>query len=245
MNISAIGGNSYSAYASMTQSASANSSKSLDTFSSNLISQLDADGDGALSNTEASGLSQDTFQLVDADSDGLMTQDEIKSALQKQQQSMPAPPPEGAGGMDTAQAASDVSSKMIETLDTDGDGSLSSTELEGLSSENFSASDTNGDGVISADELSSAIQSEMDSGATGPGEAEEGSFQSVFQNSVDASGGPGAPPPPPPTEEEEDSSTESTTSTGSSNSLMQQLMSMYQESSGYSAANTSTLSLTA
>jgi Ca2+-binding EF-hand superfamily protein len=58
--------------------------------------------------------------------------------------------------------ASDMASKLMSMLDSDGDGSISATEASASGGSDaasaFSALDTNGDGQISADELTSAVQ---------------------------------------------------------------------------------------
>ncbi|MFT3727273.1 MAG: EF-hand domain-containing protein [Terricaulis sp.] len=71
----------------------------------------------------------------------------------------PGPPP---GGM----SVSDVSSDIMSSLDTDGDGSISLEEAQANGNSDaasaFSALDTNGDGKIDTDELTSAVQSAHD-----------------------------------------------------------------------------------
>jgi Ca2+-binding EF-hand superfamily protein len=125
-----------------------------------MISEQDADGDGALSLDETK-LSEDAFNELDTDGDGLVSEEELATGLQAsleqmlqimQASGMTQPePPEGAP--DAGQVADDA----VSQLDEDGDGGLSQAE-SGVSSETFDALDLNEDGVVSAEELAEAMK---------------------------------------------------------------------------------------
>lgn len=72
----------------------------------------------------------------------------------------PGPPPGGG------KSAADVSSDIMSSLDTDGDGTISLEEAQANGNSDaataFSQLDTNGDGKIDTNELTSAVQSAHD-----------------------------------------------------------------------------------
>lgn len=156
-----------------------------------LFSKADTNGDGAIDKTELTTLMESTgtdqsvsaddlFSQMDADGDGQITQQEAKdtaSQLLEDLRSqfmqagmggmggMPPPPPGGGGpgGMDEEE--------MFTSIDTDGDGSISKTELsaffesapagngQALSVDDiFSQDDGDSDGLISKDEFLSAME---------------------------------------------------------------------------------------
>lgn len=90
-------------------------------------------------------------------------------------------------------SASDLASKIMEEKDSDADGLLSIEEI-GLSEEAFSNLDLNGDGSVSSDELQESISSMLDGMKNQTTTPEEfGSFLSELGIDV-----PHPPPPPPP-----------------------------------------------
>jgi Ca2+-binding EF-hand superfamily protein len=142
-----------------------------------VISQADGNGDGQLSQSEIAqalgvsgsandGLTQ-AFSKLDANGDGKLSADELTSAIQQQLA--------GVGGRHhhhgghKGVSSQDLASKIIGAGDTDGDGSLSQSELQNqlgkggvsMSSSDFAAAfgklDTNGDGTLSGAELAAAI----------------------------------------------------------------------------------------
>jgi len=163
----------------MSRSQTTQSTKSMqqvDTaeFASSMLESLDTDGDGALS-IEETDLSEDMFANFDTDGDGLHSLEELESALSEipsgaQGPSGPPPggPPPSGGQMD----ASEASSSLISSLDTDGDGVLSIEETD-LSEELFAEIDSDGDGVLAQEEVETFMS----------------------ENAPDAAGT--APPPPP------------------------------------------------
>ncbi|XPV75598.1 MAG: hypothetical protein ACNI27_13260 [Desulfovibrio sp.] len=67
------------------------------------------------------------------------------------------PPPGGA-----EKHAEEVSTNMIDELDTNGDGVLSADELSSVESDFFSTTDADGDGLLTQEELQSGVQSQME-----------------------------------------------------------------------------------
>lgn len=173
-----------------------------------LLSKIDADGSGGVSDTELQGLLDDVAQKsgvssqtsaadlikqYDSNGDGNLNADELGKTMQ----SVLPPPPstmafaQSRGDNDTAtgQAGDDLFGKV----DSDGDGAVSKTELQALleamsggtasqtgvsSDDAFSQLDTDGDGSLT--------QAEFDAGRpSGPG-AGTGGMQAMG----------GMPPPP-------------------------------------------------
>jgi Ca2+-binding EF-hand superfamily protein len=180
--------------ASLQQSPLADSGQDLTAVADKIMGGRDKDGDGSLSQDEflsgppkfdsrsSSVLLQaqeqsagdPLFARVDADSDGKLTSSELTDAL----------------GGSSASDATTLAQQVIDALDSDGDGAVSTDEFatarkaqaaEGAQAA-FTAADADGDGQLSETEFASALQK----GPGGPGGA----------------GGPppGGPPPggPPP-----------------------------------------------
>lgn len=110
---------------------------------------IDADGNGAVTPEElrAYGTAQaaERFAAADANGDGRLTAEEMAAAANTR--------------------IADRSARMIERLDTDGDGAISIEELTARSEEHgdgrrgqrfFGRLDTDGDGAISAEEYAEA-----------------------------------------------------------------------------------------
>ncbi len=171
-----------------------------------LLSKIDTDGSGGVSDTELQGLlddvakktgvssqtsAADLVKQYDANGDGSLNADELGKTMQ----SVLPPPPstmafaQSRGDSATGQAGDDLFGKV----DSDGDGAVSKTELQalleamsggtasqtGVSSDDvFSQLDTDGDGSLT--------QAEFDAGRpSGPGAGADG---------MQAMGG--MPPPP-------------------------------------------------
>lgn len=64
--------------------------KMLEEISSRFIADSDKDGDGALSSSEISGLSEEAFKGIDTDGDGKLTQAELKDAVSQQMEAIRA-----------------------------------------------------------------------------------------------------------------------------------------------------------
>lgn len=74
--------------------------------------QLDADGNGAITQAEFQAHAEARFAKVDADGDGFVTGEELKAAGDARR--------------------ADRAAKMVERFDTDGNGSLDASELEAM-----------------------------------------------------------------------------------------------------------------
>jgi len=159
-----------------------------------------------------------------------------------------------AKAKDPSQMLSDVTSKYLDSNDSDGDGLLSSTEATGLPSDTFSKIDTNGDGKLSQDEMIAAAKTQMEAMRAkfeaNASSKTQGSTQTTTTDSSDnellkalmpngPGGGrpPGPPPGPPPDatsstdSTSSSSSTSSTSSTSSSKSAYQSILDAYQQNS--------------
>lgn len=106
--------------------------------------------------------------------------------------SMRPPPPGG----DPAERAEEMTSKIMENQDSDGDGLLSSSEFD---SELLAKIDEDGDGNLSQAELQAGIQSAMEEGkaAFESGSAPSEDNRAFMQQMHELSG---IEPPPPPKE---------------------------------------------
>jgi|GEM_PF-2195419 len=151
-----------------------------------LISDLDTDGDGALSQSEVSnavGGKLDTtsgFAKLDTNGDGSLGADELQTALQSR---LGAHRHHG-GGLSHAHDAGAAATGLVSALDTNGDGSLSLEEITAAISggtdsttsgsgtsttaatttaastglaDTFGRLDANGNGQLSIDELTTAL----------------------------------------------------------------------------------------
>jgi hypothetical protein len=124
-----------------TTDASTTATKSRDSALKDLFSQLDGDGDGAISQTEfqdklgAGGTNADNadkvFAKLDADSDGSISLDELSSALKGKGQQAQAGGGAGGGGSEESSGASSTSvtnaDGSVTTSITYADGSTVST----------------------------------------------------------------------------------------------------------------------
>lgn len=136
-----------------------------------MISDLDSDGDGALSLEEAtaSGSSKaaEAFGALDIDGDGSLTSTELASSLEAM-----GPPPGGDGGPPPGgpppggpPPSSGMASDVLSSFDSDEDGGISLSEvLSATESEEsdettsaFASLDTDGDGKLSLAELTAAL----------------------------------------------------------------------------------------
>ncbi|MHA7877144.1 EF-hand domain-containing protein [Roseivivax sp.] len=99
---------------------------------------LDTDGNGSLSQAELSARAEARFAEADTDGDGLLTAEEMQAAREARR------------------AARE--SRMIERLDSNGDGALSFAELTDRRdpARLFERLDTDGDGALSPEEFAEA-----------------------------------------------------------------------------------------
>jgi Ca2+-binding EF-hand superfamily protein len=175
-----------------------------------LLSKIDADGSGGVSDTELQGLlddvakktgvssqtsAADLVKQYDANGDGSLNADELGKTLQ----SVLPPPPstmafaQSRSGDSSSAATGQAGDDLVGKVDSDGDGSVSQTELQALlevmsggtasktgvsSDQVFSQLDANGDGSLS--------EAEFDAGRPSGAEGEAGGMQAMG----------GMPPPP-------------------------------------------------
>lgn len=112
-----------------------------------MFNRVDGDGSGGVSQTELetfvaemssrTGDSIDTTDAVatyDSDGDGELSAEELKSFMEASGIMPPPPPPGGAGGMNGGgsddESTSASADSVISAYDTNGDGVLSSDELQ-------------------------------------------------------------------------------------------------------------------
>ncbi|MFN7156971.1 MAG: XopAW family type III secretion system calcium-binding effector [Acidovorax sp.] len=175
-----------------------------------LLSKIDADGSGGVSDTELQGLlddvakktgvssqtsAADLVKQYDANGDGSLNADELGQTMQ----SVLPPPPstmafaQSRSGDSSSTATGQAGDDLFGKVDSDGDGSVSKTELQALleamsggtasqtgvsSDEVFSQLDADGDGSLS--------EAEFDAGRPSGAGGEAGSMQAMG----------GMPPPP-------------------------------------------------
>jgi len=105
---------------------------------SKIFEELDTNGDGVLSADEISKAGKKAQNILgaDANGDGVVTKDELSADI-------------------TKKMASHRAHHIMSKLDTNGDGSLSTDEINngGSTAQSILPADTNGDGVVSMAEL--------------------------------------------------------------------------------------------
>ncbi|RMR25873.1 Calcium-binding protein [Pseudomonas amygdali pv. ulmi] len=152
---------SFSSYTSSTSGTASTNSKK---FQEELLAKLDTDGDGSIGKDElSSALSSDSkdgitvslskaFSDLDSNDDDSLDADELAAMT-------PPPPP--------MQSVDEQAEDLLGSLDSDGDGAISSDELTtGLSNAGstansnqvFDALDTDEDGTVSLEELVAGMQ---------------------------------------------------------------------------------------
>lgn len=135
-----------------------------------MMSSLDTNGDGVISQDEAqatgSANAAQAFATLDTNGDGSISQDELTNAVQQSGKHHHGHH-RHAG---SASSSGDAANALIQALDTDGQAGLSLGEVAtavggdastDAISRGFSALDANGDGSLSVSELTSAINSYM------------------------------------------------------------------------------------
>ena len=155
----------------------------------NFFNNLDQNSDGSIDKTEfATALqdmdgvsSNDIFSQLDTNGDSTISKDELSATLDKMDENMkknpPLPPPMGMmGGNGQASASSDEEkdTEIFNSLDTNGDGYISATELSAAHDEStankiMTEADTDNDGQISkseSDAFLASMQATMQAGAS-------------------------------------------------------------------------------
>jgi Ca2+-binding EF-hand superfamily protein len=130
---------------------------------SQIFKDLDTDGDGALSTDEVGKAGKHAKDILgaDTDGDGIVTQDELLSDItNKMNNGMMS-----LMGAMQPPSADDMANHIIDELDTDGDGQLSTDEISagGDRAQRILKDDADGDGYVTKDELVAGIQKNMSS----------------------------------------------------------------------------------
>jgi Ca2+-binding EF-hand superfamily protein len=157
----------------------------------NLFTAMDSDGDGTVSQTELEGyIEQQGGTQNEADSLYSMLDPSGGSGISESTLAGDAPqgpppggPPPGGmsgphhGGMHGAHSASDVANSLLQSMDSDSDGSVSQSEFESFVTSNggtkaqadadFSALDTSNSGSLSTSDFEKAIEQQQQNDSTG------------------------------------------------------------------------------
>jgi len=145
-----------------------------------ILKDLDTNGDGVLSTAEISKGGKFAQKLLEADSngDGNVTMDELISNITEKMKNGNMQPP----------SASDMASRIMDKLDTNGDGVLSADEISkgGKHAQRILGADANGDGNVTMDELISDITEKMKNGNMQPPSASD--MASSIMKALDTSG---------------------------------------------------------
>lgn len=165
-----------------------------------LMSELDADGDGAISAEEvgleaASAEAQEFFAAIDTDADGSLSETELDDMRSRMEEAMQALLASGGAGGMRAPMGPPPEPPSIASLDADEDGAVSAEEfgLDGASEavqQLFTEIDSDQDGTLSASEVEafdSQMQAAMEAtrprGEMGPPPPPDGSSTSVDSSS--------------------------------------------------------------
>ncbi|WPN48448.1 MULTISPECIES: XopAW family type III secretion system calcium-binding effector [unclassified Pseudomonas] len=161
----------YTSYTSTNTSNAATNSARSQQFQEELLARLDSNSDGSVDQDElGSALSQksddgllvslsENFADLDSDESGSLSSEEMAAMA-------PPPPPPG-----NAPADAELADALISALDANGDGVISSDELNALQASDrdsstitdnsttlFTALDSDGSGGVSSDELITALK---------------------------------------------------------------------------------------
>ncbi|MXU63840.1 EF-hand domain-containing protein [Oceanomicrobium pacificus] len=130
------------------------------------FSTLDTDGDGFVTEAEIAAAHAARFAEADTNGDGAIDADELKAAMDARHAEREARRAEGADAR---------LQKMIERLDTDGNGTLSAEEMQPRGTGRmFERLDTDGDGKISQAELEAAKDKMKERRGKGKGKRGDG-----------------------------------------------------------------------
>ena len=106
------------------------------------FSDLDADGDGQLTQEELNSAKQVWLSMNDSDGDGSLSKEELQAAITKMM----------------SEAVQNKIDHAFERMDDNGDGLISADEMGGMKGgeRRFSRIDSDGDGMISESEFNTA-----------------------------------------------------------------------------------------
>ena len=111
------------------------------------IMQSDTDGDGKISETEASQQMRNQFARVDQDGDGLLDESEIDRFASR------ARPGSQGGPRSQGQVQRGNPVAQLRTMDSNGDGMITKDEMPAQMRQRFDRLDQNGDGAIDEEEI--------------------------------------------------------------------------------------------
>ncbi len=145
------------------------------------------------------------FSSIDGDGDGSISAEELSTHMQA---NMPPPPPppggpdggDGASGDASSTSAQDPATAMFATLDADGDGSVTASEIETM----LSSGDTTTDAASDAATILAAMDADGDGAVS----------ETELADAMKADAPP--PPPPPPSEAVSATATSASSSSGGS-----------------------------
>lgn len=131
-------------------------------MSARIMQDADTDESGGISTDELQEMGKfgELLAQSDTDGDGVISEEELSAKISEDMESGKMPPPPPPPPMDSES----MSENIIEMLDTDGSGDISTSELEAMEalSQQIGQSDADGDGIITKDELSAQIAQEME-----------------------------------------------------------------------------------
>lgn len=104
------------------------------------FAEMDANNDGAVSRQEVDAFERAKFAEADTNNDGLLSTTEMAAAAEKRREEM------------RRRMEERRQQKMLERLDTNGDGQVSEAEFLDRPNPRFDLADSNDDGVIDAEE---------------------------------------------------------------------------------------------
>ncbi|TBW40874.1 hypothetical protein EYW49_01605 [Siculibacillus lacustris] len=184
------------------------------------------------SSSSTSSSTASAFATIDSDGDGTISQSELSSFMQASMPPPPPPPDGSSGSSDTTTSSgsssstsstttgsttsststtgSDPASRLMAALDTNGDGSVSQSELEAAlngstssTSSSTTTSSTSSSSTSSASDLFSAMDTD------GDGSVSQTELASYMKANA-------PPPPPPPSDQAATTDTTATTATSTS-----------------------------
>lgn len=135
-------------------------------FAQSFIADHDKDSDGLLAMGETD-FDQEQFDSIDTDGDGFLSAGELSAEEQRRQESGAFTVAMQSFRLDTDK----IAASLISALDTDNDGVLSAGE-SGLDDDLFGSLDADGDGAITMTELADALNSQAETARTEAAAAE-------------------------------------------------------------------------
>lgn len=122
------------------------------------FSEVDADGNGQISQTELEAIAANRFNEADANADGFLDADEMKAQLQQMADKMPENPNGNGRSERMMEHMGDFMDRMIARVDENEDGKISLEEITAMQRGMvFADIDSNEDGAISEMEWHVAV----------------------------------------------------------------------------------------